>query len=723
MKKLLTLAAAALLGAACMQAAAPAFALQPKGLATPLESNILLPAKTQASPLKAPATRADATQMYFGYCADECGGAYLFPTEKLKVAFKIPAAEMTPFKGNKITGVRLFNPCALQIEGNQAYLTETNTIKKATIFLTYDNQKDPFLTTEVDLTDKGMEWVDYMFSQPYEVEGRTVYVGVDYGDYDPNAVCATLFDGANPTAGGCLIYSSADLNSAGNALVNTGTYAWKNWSEYFGDILLKAIIEGDTLPQNAASVANFYVPGYTQPNTDFNVEVLVKNEAANALSNVTIDVKVGDQPVQTVTSEILVPVANPQTQQYDYVPGEIEYSKTGIALAPVQCTAEGVNVPVSFTITKLNGENVNNNTNNTGAGNINCFAKGYDKNVVIEEFTGVHCGWCPRGIVGIEETYKIAEPGRFIPIAVHCNVPTNDPLDVCGTGKAYNAFASKIPGAPAAVVDRNWLNILNCLPEEFIASYQAGVADPSLAEVKATVSDLDATAKTVTLTTNATFAIDITDADYGICYTIREDNLGPYEQSNSYAGGGAGQMGGWENLPYNVKMYYNHVARNGSVVEPIANSIPTSITAGEPVEFSTTVNLKYVKHITPYSTNEVQIGEDGQPVIGEDGQPVMVTAAPTWSIVPMIINRKTGEVVNAVEVWGPDCVGLKDVKSDSQRVLVGAGLQGAIDLYAPADVYGMDGRLVLRAAQGVHQLPAGLYVARTARGVAKLLVR
>jgi len=68
-----------------------------------------------------------------------------------------------------------------------------------------------------------------------------------------------------------------------------------------------------------------------------------------------------------------------------------------------------------------------------------------------------------------------------------------------------------------------------------------------------------------------------------------------YNQNNSYAGGGSGPMGGYENKPQTVpaeQMWYQEVAR-GFVDEftGVPNSIPSSFNSEEEIVFSKTFTL------------------------------------------------------------------------------------------------------------------------------------
>ncbi|MBQ8064793.1 MAG: hypothetical protein IJ200_03955 [Prevotella sp.] len=70
---------------------------------------------------------------------------------------------------------------------------------------------------------------------------------------------------------------------------------------------------------------------------------------------------------------------------------------------------------------------------------------------VVEELTGTRCGWCPRGLAGMEKLRQTFGE-RFIGIAVH-NYDTNDPMYY--RPYAANGVFSSSPGAPTCTIDRS----------------------------------------------------------------------------------------------------------------------------------------------------------------------------------------------------------------------------------------------------------------------------
>lgn len=188
------------------------------------------------------------------------------------------------------------------------------------------------------------------------------------------------------------------------------------------------------------------------------------------------------------------------------------------------------------------------------------------KMVVGEEGTGTWCPWCVRGTVFMEELSTRYE-GFYAGIAVH----NADPMAVDAYDSAMGAL---IGGYPSGFVDRG----IEYDPSQFEI--------PFLERIQITPKTLitngasyDASAQTLSISASTTFSESVT-GDYRIAMVITEDGLSgttsDWAQSNAYAGGGNGTMGGFESLPNPVpasQMTYNHVART---ISPSFNGLPNA---------------------------------------------------------------------------------------------------------------------------------------------------
>lgn len=226
-------------------------------------------------------------------------------------------------------------------------------------------------------------------------------------------------------------------------------------------------------------------------------------------------------------------------------------------------------------IVSVNGSKDDNANDDNKTISINPIVPAKGKLVIGEEATGTWCQWCPRGAVALK-TMHDKYAGFFQGIAVHNNDPMMNPY--------YNAsMAPKISGYPSALVDRGTKMDPSAMGGDFIKRIQ--VAPKGVMDIAA---KYDASTKIMSVSVETTIQSDIS-GDFRIACAIVEDDVtgttSGYNQSNAYAGGGSGVMGGFEKLPNPVpasQMVYDHVGR---LIAPTFSGLPnafgTSATAGQ----------------------------------------------------------------------------------------------------------------------------------------------
>ncbi|MDD2633568.1 MAG: T9SS type A sorting domain-containing protein [Bacteroidales bacterium] len=196
-----------------------------------------------------------------------------------------------------------------------------------------------------------------------------------------------------------------------------------------------------------------------------------------------------------------------------------------------------------------------------------------NKYVVIEELTGTWCQWCPRGHVIGRELSQDYE--NIIFVAIH----TGDNME-------YNEYftASGLTGAPTANVNRKYLGAVPAAWEGH-AQTEMALNPPAYVTVSTTYNEAT---RELEATVSAEFVENLS-GDYRLGGLVVEDGVtGPspaYDQSNQYAGGGNGPMGGYENLPSPVPanmIAYDHVARHllGGY-DGEEGSLPENLVAGQ----------------------------------------------------------------------------------------------------------------------------------------------
>jgi thiol-disulfide isomerase/thioredoxin len=178
-----------------------------------------------------------------------------------------------------------------------------------------------------------------------------------------------------------------------------------------------------------------------------------------------------------------------------------------------------------------------------------------DRGILAEEATGTWCPWCPRGTVNMDELSK-RFPNNFVGIAVH----NADPMADVAYDNAITTFDG-FSGFPSVVLERNSIIDPGDLPAQTIP--MMNVAPPAGLTVGAEVSG-----NTITTSIQVDFLTDVSDA-HNVSIIIAENGVtgsdaDRYFQTNNYAGGGVGPMGGYELLPSTVPASFNefnHVGR------------------------------------------------------------------------------------------------------------------------------------------------------------------
>lgn len=185
---------------------------------------------------------------------------------------------------------------------------------------------------------------------------------------------------------------------------------------------------------------------------------------------------------------------------------------------------------------------------------------GYNRIAVIEERTGTWCGWCTRGLAGLEQT-ALKYPNNFIGIAVH----NNDVMEDSYYNNAIAPYAN--PGFPGAVMNRTVP--FDPYPNTCISNVGSIANKSAIASMSVLANWTDENSKTkINVNVNTAFAFDATMAHFNIATVLLEQDVhsesSDYDQNNNYAGGKDGAMYGYESKPNPIPgamMYYPDVAR------------------------------------------------------------------------------------------------------------------------------------------------------------------
>lgn len=268
---------------------------------------------------------------------------------------------------------------------------------------------------------------------------------------------------------------------------------------------------------------------------------------------------------------------------------------------------------------------------------------GYDRKVMVEVSTSAAHGMSPAEKVLLGRIKK--KYPHWVTVAVHRDDQMAEP--------AFDAVAENLlDQVPMVAVNRDIVteNIGQTI-SQIDSIHEVYSSFPSYANIT-----LDARSALdddlVQVDASVQFS-SYSDFEHRLAFAVVEDNVGPYKQANSYAGGSFGPMGGWENMSSSVSCAHNDVGRYLTGYEGIPGSLPDNLQVGRIFEYSASLPLGNVEH-------------------------------GTYRVVGMIINTWSGEIVNAAQVRVAKS-GIESVTDDREEVRISVS-NGSIEVTG-ADTY------------------------------------
>ena len=177
------------------------------------------------------------------------------------------------------------------------------------------------------------------------------------------------------------------------------------WSDYshagLGISPLQLVVEG-TFPENAAVPSSLGTHIIKKDGTE-TVTVTIENAGTAGLSNFDYIVEANGFTEMEGHVDLETPLTNiSESTTHDFVFNAAELNKC---------------ITRTLTITKVNGKD-NEMASQVSTGKFVTVDKPLPRNIVVEEFTGTGCGYCPRGLVGME-TLREQYGDKFIGIGIH----------------------------------------------------------------------------------------------------------------------------------------------------------------------------------------------------------------------------------------------------------------------------------------------------------------
>lgn len=558
---------------------------------------------------------------------------------RVYAAVKMRHEELVKYVGNSITAI---------VVTSGVYKTDaSNPVKDIEVFITKDLNEVPVRTQSATLTDDPWSQNRITLNSPYDItaDDDVLYIGYSFQCPTSKDACYFVSDNSNDCA------TNQIVGISNNGKLPT---TWQETGLIDGNLCLGWAIKGNNMPKNTAVILNSVFPDFVQSGTNGKYTLLLKNIGTNDVRNYELSTQIGD--------------AEPNVQQCD-----LEYPISSMTtvrhyISDVPFNGEGF-VPVKISLTKINGKEVENPLVYTTEALT--YSNGYDRNVLVEEYSGPTCGWCPAGYVLVDYA-NTKYPGRMIAAIgmLNCDLICADYQDFVDRNVPsipmtwFNRVSSDIPaqiGGGAAytysLVDNQYNN--NC-------------QNPAYCQISVTATRNTDTNQ-IDVESDTEFSIDM-DRPHRVSFILTEDGCGPLRQFNNYAGGAYGDMAGWENEADQIEYTYDNVIRACNTFNGIEGSLPATITKGEKMHYTTTLPLTNVN-------------------------------GGALKVIAIVTNTLTGEVMNATRV-DVQQAGVETIGSDSGiRVYAADGtirVEGASDIR----IYDMAGNRMDRASR----LGNGIYV-------------
>lgn len=596
--------------------------LNPQGVQAPAFGAFKAPAKANLA----------ANQRLVGYFdTDDCDNYVGVPkfTGSNKVAIELTADDLAPYYGKKIAGVR-FN--LGQGETSTGVFVQNLTLENGQIVDMADvATSDKSVTSAAGATNTG-EWHEVMFDNKVELNSsfQNLFVGFNYKQTSSNYPIGVNSN----TDGPFFVYANIPASQGGNGA------AWYQFQSGGMGLAIQLIVEGD------------FAPNAVQP-LDFGNMVIEKGKT----KNVAVKFRNLGSKFTSIDYTISLDGKAGAEQHLDF--GK-DYGVGGTHTVEIPFAADSKigTSTVTLTITKVNGEK-NANATKTATGTLYTVEREFVKRSVVEEGTGTDCGYCPRGHVAMHNMHNLYGD-QFIGIALHQRSST-DPMYNVSYNLGFTSF-------PQCMVNRS--NNFWDPYEQMPAVLKASLNETALAEV--TVAGTFAEEDTKV---NATASVEsLVAGDYNLAFMLTADGLtgktNSWKQQNYFCKGHAGNpYKSKSSMPEDIQFLwdkgssyvetYNDVLISSSYVNNNNKAtLPTLVANG-------TVSSEYTLKMPTKRTLKEAIKHD------------------QVYVVALLLDKKTGAIVNAGRARVTGSTGIEDVTTGSEATVVARYNVNGVQIAAP----------------------------------------
>lgn len=490
-------------------------------------------------------------------------------------------------KGAVIKGISVALPGEGDMSGFSGWLTSELKLKR-------DNGKyvnNPDIMSAEGILADGV--LNVTFQEPYTIDGP-VYAGYSF---TVNEVTAST--GEPVMVADVVNEDGLYIHSSRSKL------KWNDCSSEAGGVsVVKVIIEGD-FGDNAASFS-------------FPKDIICSAEDSAVAITASV-ANHGLNPIEKVTYAYSISNLSGEGEHTFSTPIPATWGASSAIAIELGQVSEVGNHDLTLEITSVNGK-ANSDLSPVSVAPVKVLPFIPVNRPIVEEYTGLWCGYCPRGYVALETMHE-EYPDRFVGVAYHS-----------GDAMGYSGKWPNSPnGFPDGYINRTSVDLGN------IYSIWPRYADIfTAADIDIKTEWTDDTQTALKATSTVRFVENYTKADFGISYMLLIDGLSDpsWFQSNYYApkdgeepSDNPSMPGKWGELFTHGTdpmpgLVFNDVILDGKYVDGFPGSIPETITANEKITHSCIFNLE------------------------ELAKPELVQDKNKLRVVAVIIDRKKGKPVN-----------------------------------------------------------------------------
>lgn len=572
--------------------------------------------------------------------------------------------------------------------------------------------------------------VGYNFTLPYEESFEVPTVGF-VSSYEVEVDYSKAFKYRDQQSGqvvDCMVYFA--MNPSFFSSVNLMSMDGSDYNDFSSDGAAYIIpyTSGDAKFADKDITFMYMSDGRVEAGDDMDFELAFINLGNEDVDNLELKYRRGDGAEETFTHKARIQ-AQDQSGQIVNVPvpyGTVAYITGDVYDEEIPA---GRFYP-TVEVTTVNGaaDGFNEDKGNTIQGRVISIAEPQEMKLVAEKATGTWCGWCPRGIVGMEYLEK-TYGDQVIPVELHWadnfdpytvvnadgTVSIKDQATYSETFSYLSNFIASQSGAGFPSMSLNRMMFLDpyygttnyTAPEEFGIKYDAEAVLNTPSEAALAVTSKQTGEKTLDVQVDARFYVAGPGEAYAIGLAIVEDGLNgaqsnsynqvtPAQYNNAYGHAASAELSEWIGGPATVSQTYKDVARKYYSLAGIEGSIEGWISGGGQVKtYKTQLEL-----------------------------PDNLRNTENCHLIAMLYDGETGEIVQAIKSKLEGSAGTEGVNTvlrdgvEMAKISANAGVVN-VEGEGTADVYTFDGKLVRSQAvngNAAISLPAGNYVVRVKNG-------